>query len=157
MKSSLVFLITLFVLLPSLSYAGSLSAIKDTTLCKNETYEKLYRGLSEGSYQSLIDFVRCRDNHDGGNLADLFIQAGSFIVINPALYIYILEQESVPFDGLENFFVMLSPDLVDDIDGQTREIDKRLDALKNVRPSAVRDRGIQELEKSKAFLEDIKN
>jgi len=117
-------------------------------ICRANPYEKLYEKLEEGSYEALVTFIRCSDFHDGGNIEDLHVQSGLFLLKNPFLYTYILEKEGVTGSCLEPFFVMLHPDLVDNFEGKRAEVRERIKALETLQSSKVRDYGIQALRES---------
>lgn len=84
----------------------------------------------------------------GGNIEDLYILSGVFLLKNPFVYTYILEREGVTGSCLEPFFVMLHPDLVDHFEGQRSAILERIKALETLQSSKVRDYGIQALRES---------
>lgn len=126
-------------------------------ICRAHPYEKLYDALETGSYDALVTFIRCTEFHDGGNLEDLIVLSGLFLLKDPFVYVYILEHEDICEPCLENFFVMRHWDLVDDAEGTRKNILKKIDALKTLEPSRVRDFGIKVLEESFESWRDIES
>tara|TARA_R110001592_G_scaffold32162_2_gene112778 strand:+ start:32143 stop:32601 length:459 start_codon:yes stop_codon:yes gene_type:complete len=130
----LIFVALLFI--PLASYAK-----ENVETCKNKTYEILLKGMDSLEYSSLIDFIRCRDYHDGGNLGDLYIQAGLYLEKDPFLYEYILTEEGVHSDpDFKNFFVMLPPTFVDRYQAQILEYKKREGLVKSFKNENFRKR-----------------
>lgn len=140
----------IFCILALLSFAQKAYAENDQDMCKEKTYEKLYSGMESGSFESLVDFIRCIDNFDGGNLGDLYIQAGLFLERDPFLYGYILENENIlEFPSFDSFFVMLPSKFVDDDVGRLNEIEKRIKLVSFIRDERIRVFSTEELQESK--------
>lgn len=111
--------------------------------------------MERGDYEVLVQRIRCREFHDGGNSEDLSILSGMFLERNPFLYGYILEKEGVlEENSLRSFFEMLGWDLVDDYEGREKEIRKRLELVKKIENPKIRAIATKIL---KSSLEDIQN
>lgn len=127
-----------------------------TSNCQeNRNYSELYSEISKGNCLSLIYFVQCRKNYQGGDLGDLYRASGNFILTKPDMYLFILERESVSEKELENFLVMLPLDTVDDVERKRIEIRNRLESVKAVKDSNIKNMAISIFEKELNFLSSL--
>ena len=112
--------------------ANPVNAHGSKDYCLDKTYERLVSEMSDGSYEALVAFIRCRHNHDGGNLGDLYMEANMFLEKDPFLYGHILMSEDVHLaPDVKSFFFHLPVELVDDLEGQIKELEKRKNLMLN--------------------------
>lgn len=118
-------------------------------ICTSLTYDSLWEGMDRGEYQALINFVMCSHNDYGaGNHDDLSQTANTFILKNPAIYLYILEKEDVPISALPIYFLSQPYEIYDDKQALKDDLENKLKALKATQQSEIRDKAIALIEGS---------
>ena len=114
--------------------------------------DKLFQYVSNGNAEALRAAVLISECFDGGNLEDYYRSTGIYFTKHPSNFIRVIYEERVSDNDLQYMVTMLPLSLVDNLEGQRCEINKRmtlLEQIDNPMFAKIKDKLLAYLEQAK--------